>query len=447
MKFRAEREEIYAQVLKDTTEVLGDYEVENQKLTAETSLEEVGDALREVFTEAEMSYNERDKLQQLVKVAKTPKEWQEACSLMFWAAIDRGYSYDGHQIRVENGGFFWDMYELSINLSKGMLNLTLRRYSETPTELFNLNGKASRVVGKLFGEKIVTALCTKVSMKDKQIELHFSKHYIPELYRMIAKDENCTSCMSKTSGFYGLPDDLHPVMAYEGSKNAALALLYDVSKGRYVGRSIVALGLHGDGVVSFSSVYGRCGSHSLMRKTGIEENDDMEGLDLTYIEYEGDFLLPYVDGNTQSAELYGGRLIVNSYGDYEANHATGRSGSSTFHCNSCCEDCEGEEHYTEDGTVCESCMEDYRWVDEEYVHYDNCVYCESDGEWIRERYAVSCDWNDEWYSDSVTTYELSRDSRRYTCTVVEPNLYKAIEDWGDVTHIDGEPVEQEEEAA
>jgi hypothetical protein len=308
------------------------------------------------------------------------------------------------------------------------------------------------VLGKIFGEKFVTYMCQHHPIKGDEVELHFATHYIPELYRMMARDENLTSCMSKHSSDYDLPDTHHPTLAYEDSPNAALALLYDKKKKRHVARAIVGIHLpDADQEVQYSTSYGCGGRDSRFEELGLYRDDNMGGLKLSIKYFEGARLVPYVDGSTQRVYDDGCYLIVDEYGDLEGSYETGREMAETFYCECCGNDREGEPTHTYEGhTVCESCLEeDYREVHGEYHHIEDLAYLEDDDEYVPVDEAVWCEWSTRWYLYGTTTYEVRFVGRNYPLIVVEENLSDCIEN-RDVETIDFTPLHEwlgEEEAA
>lgn len=441
MKFRATREEIYAQVLKDTEEVLSAYPLPNTTVKLAPSLKELFAALKTVLKMGERELIEDEALADLICNTNDRKGWTAVVGHLFERLLSYSFFQDYAHFRSDRGGS-----TLSSYLLRGELAFLLEVGSYPDRKVvFELKGKPTRVISKLFGEKVATELCTILPMKERGIELHFAKHYIPELYQLLAKDEGCTSCMSHSARHYGLPEHLHPTLAYEGSPDSALALLWDESKKRYIGRAIVSLGLHEEGEMAFSRTYGACGSRHMFSQFGLEDRDCLEGLRVRAIEWEGDYLLPYVDGDTQRADLDGEYFVVTEGGEYEACHSTGRARGATFYCDCCGDGCEGDQHSTENGTVCDSCMEDYREVDGDYVHLVNLVYMESEGRYAREDDVQHCDFDETYYPMSTTMYELTTENS-WVYIVAEPNLSEAIEQLGAVK-IDGEPIEQEEEAA
>jgi len=132
-------------------------------------------------------------------------------------------------------------------------------------------------------------------------------------------------------------------------------------------------------------------------------------------------------------------------GEYEAVHSTGRAKSVTFYCDCCNDECEGESYSTEDGQVCENCMSDYRYIKGEYLHTNNLVYIPSIDDYVREGDSVYCEYKEEDYPDDMEMLELET-SGGSTYTVARCNLGEAIEHYEPVS-IDGEMLEQEEEAA
>lgn len=125
---------------------------------------------------------------------------------------------------------------------------------------------------------------------------------------------------------------------------------------------------------------------------------------------EGEFYVPYVDGEYQRADLtsidyadptdfmYGQTveyLKISEYGDYDLAVTCGHTGDDDEDEHGYCSDCDAREHvdnlrYVEgQGDICEYCIEErYIWVqcDEEYYHQDSVVFCESDREYYPENH-------------------------------------------------------------
>jgi hypothetical protein len=119
----------------------------------------------------------------------------------------------------------------------------------------------------------------------------------------------------------------------------------------------------------------------------------------------GEFYIPYVDGEYQRADLtsvdyseptdfmYGNTieyLQICCDGDYDLSVTCGHTGDDDEDEHGYCADCDSREHidnlrYVEgQGDVCEYCIEnEYIWVscEEEYYHQDQVVHCESDSEY------------------------------------------------------------------
>jgi hypothetical protein len=91
-------------------------------------------------------------------------------------------------------------------------------------------------------------------------------------------------------------------------------------------------------------------------------------------------------------------------------------------------------------------MDDYRYVDGEYRHTNNLIYIPSDNDYVSEDDAVYCDYEEVWYDSHNETMCELEDRRGNVYTVAKCNLDEAIEHYEPVS-IDGEMLEQEEEAA
>lgn len=179
------------------------------------------------------------------------------------------------------------------------------------------------------------------------------------------------------------------------------------------------------------------------------------------------YLMPYIDGDTQSVDPYNQQYMeIGDCADIQANNTDGTAGG----CRSTCEDCganiysEDDEYFVgrhDDRLVCESCCENdytysygrrgyqYRvhndsvieadgeyydadYLDDnsivelengEYTHQDNAVFIESENEWYHcddERLCYAedteqhelmsncwqCHATDDWYTDAVDYVEI-----------------------------------------
>jgi hypothetical protein len=90
-------------------------------------------------------------------------------------------------------------------------------------------------------------------------------------------------------------------------------------------------------------------------------------------------------------------------------------------------------------------MDEYRYVDGSYIHINSLTYIPSIDDYVREGDSVYCEYKEEDYPDDEHMCELE-DRRGHVYSVARCNLEDAIEHYDPVS-IDGEMLEQEEEAA
>lgn len=429
MRHRASRQEMYCQVRKDTKQIC-----EERKFTPNECLAEELDISKNLlYTIKDMGMEfarSSGEVKEALELAETKEEYYLCIQHWIGRLLLSGESLGYHTY------FGVGILEIVVNRDGMKVRLAGKAVDSYGTII--IEGKVSKVVGKIFGEKFTTYMCQHYPVSIPKYELHFSRHYLPELYRHIAKDENCTSCMSKESSAYDLPDTHHPVMAYEDSPNAALALLWNSGKGRYVARAIVNLD-----EMEFSTAYGVAGATSCFEKVGLCQDSNMDGLLLSKKEYEGELLLPYIDGYSQTVDRdYSCEYMrVDECGDIEGDIGTGRENCRTRYCEECCSSHSIDDrdfYYVEGvGEVCDCCLEDYYClVDDEWEHRDNCFYCE---------------YNEEWYLDSRDT-SLEICTIRGSCFLINSEcLGEALDHW-DIDTVDGTPLNEylgieEEEAA
>jgi hypothetical protein len=168
-----------------------------------------------------------------------------------------------------------------------------------------------------------------------------------------------------------------------------------------------------------------------------------DGAQLAYIPTRhGDFLAPYLDGDTTHASLYGDTLTIDESGDYELRNTDGTPSSpSRVTCPDCGERCHEDDMrsvgYHGDHSVCENCVDNdyiyaigrrreeyyvpngdavevdgswyvYDYLDDndivelangDYTHHDNAVRCDDDDEWyhIEDSDIIHCDYDDKYH--------------------------------------------------
>jgi len=451
MRHRATKSNVYASVLRDTEEFKSSYpHLKFDNLVNPTTLDDVAMAVAKTQGDLGIDADKRASLDQIgeaFSLCEKKEDYEFVLSYVYTKCILCGcLGFDHRDVGTRKTDFY-----VKASMTKDgllTLNVDLSTSFEYKT-IYSITGKVSKVIGKLFGEKFTTHMSTHhLTKSSRELSLHITNHYIPELYRIVSRDEGISSCMSHNSDHYGLDDDYHPLMAYEGSPDAALALLWDESKGRHIARAIVTLDLHTSGEVAFYRSYGQVGSRNIFSGCGLSTSSDTSGMRLTKIDYEGDYLLPFVDGDTQHAREDRDWLVVDEEGDLECDHASGRAQECGFYCN-CCEDrCHGNFTYTTDGDVCESCIDySYVWLDSrgEYYRESDCTYVEDVGGYVHEDDAWCCEYDDMYYSDDMGRVEVET-SNGNVYTIAKVNLDEALDDWT-IVAIDGESIIEEEEQA
>jgi len=228
----------------------------------------------------------------------------------------------------------------------------------------------------------------------------------------------------------------HPYAVYDPAYGWRMAVRI-APDGDIVGRALLNTDPNGDGywVRSYKKNTNTGGGYSYadekieawLKEQGYEHRSEWhDGAQLAYYETRSDFLVPYIDGDTQRVTLtYKGALCIDDDGEYECNNTDGapeRGGRCT--CPDCGERCDEDDMhstgYDGDHMVCESCLyDDYTCVtgrrgDEYYVPNDDAI--EADGNWYDTNYldtnnivelsngdythsdnAVRCEDDDEWY--------------------------------------------------
>ena len=461
MEHREERGAIEQHVFAETRELKEQLGLPDKTLKADFDMQSFTTALRvavqEAFQRGELHdgivFPDLEDMKQAWEEVPVydgvEKEWeQELMLLMKWwivrlLLVKRVESLGKHSYNGANA-------QMEFLTSGACIGVRLR-WSETVSagyrtwkDLIIPLSKPTRLIRKIFGERIATRVATMCTIKPVEYELHLTKKYIPEIYHYIREDENCDSCMSKDSHGYDLPDHLHPVMAYEESPNAVLALLYNKSKRRWVGRAIA---MHDKGGVRFVTSYGNERTRPMLTRLGLDETEMLEGLVLQDIEYEGNSLAPYIDGMSERFDKDRGMLIVRECGELSSCYETGRLHVAT------CYDC-GESIHSLDDTIdvrgniiCRHCAESYVWCEDvdDYRHEEDATWCEDVLEYRYEDYWY-CDWKDCHFSDDERRYEVSVRGRHYTNTyyVCEEGLSECLDEWN-VIAIDGDVIEQEDE--
>jgi hypothetical protein len=198
----------------------------------------------------------------------------------------------------------------------------------------------------------------------------------------------------------------HPYNVYRPALGWSMMIRTD-AHGNIMGRCMCHSGHGTDAGPHFVRSYGRDtpdgysstdqGIEATLKKLGFTKCDGWaQGTHLAKI--DGDesdqYLMPYLDGDTQSVSDCGDHFEISHYGDF----STGTSGYITTEDRVCCEHCheyapEDEMTWTgyhEDTRVCDSCISDTfvhatgRNTYEYYVHVDHAT--EVDGDWYVTQY-------------------------------------------------------------
>ena len=243
----------------------------------------------------------------------------------------------------------------------------------------------------------------------------------------------------------------HPYAAYDPQYGWHMAVRI-APNGDIVGRALLNTTFDGDNywVRSFGKQEGSSYSYTderleawLKERGYVRWNYWHDGAQLAYIPTRhGDFLAPYLDGDTSHASLYGDTLTIDESGDYELRNTNGTpSSSSRYTCPDCGERCDEDDMhsvgYHGDHTVCRSCCEndyiyaigrrreeyyvpngdavevDGSWyvcdylgdndivelANGDYTHHDNAVRCDDDDEWyhIEDSDIIHCDYDDKYH--------------------------------------------------
>lgn len=364
---------------------------------------------------------------------------------------------NGHSVEVLEESE--DFVSISFHYNTRVYASTSWLFSEDLAKLklsVNLRGKPTRVLAKIFGEKLVTQYLAKNPTKH-ECDLIFTDSYIPEWYRHLSKTEKLSSCMSKTSSSYDLPDTEHPTMAYEGLESTGLALVYDKVKKKVVGRTIFNKG--SSGYLYLFRMYGSPVAHKIyndLESTEFVRTNAPVSVKLKRIESEeGGVLAPYVDG-IDYFEDDGTNLWATEHGDLESDYETGRLRDPEQWCNYYEEYVSNsQEMYDtpEYGMVCENAIYNhFVYVEdrEEYYH-ESSVRCCADDEYRHEDDVFTCEDSGEYYPiDDEVCVEVGN----WHYSVAECNVDSFVESCKDdkVIRVNGEVVydpeeEEDEEAA
>jgi len=445
MKWRCNEDELMAQVKADTKEVWGRLGSSPTSIDLAPDMETFSHLLGKAYDLTDERLPSREEVKDSFQYCEGREDYLFITGWWTKRLLSGGRTLDGHIYKIGDA-----TYCLSFDVSGGLLSVSLEKECwGSISKLLQIQGKPTRVLAQLLGEKLLTKAASLGSFKAKQMELHFLTHYIPEMYIKMSRDESLESCMSKHSGDYNLPSNLHPTMVYENSPNAVLCLLYDQSKGRHVAR---AVGLVEYGHVVIPSSYGIGGRERYFDDLGCLKENGLDGLKLGKVEYDGEYLAPYVDGDYQLFKVEEDYLLVSDDG-HESSYETGRLKIGE-EC-SCCGDTFPEDEMTstaDDGRVCGFCRDNtYIWVEgrEAYYHESCTRYVEGRDESFHEDDVSYSEYMNEYvHGDDVITVSYSDGRRVWSDVVSEEALSGIIEDLL-VVAIDGEAYtyEDEEDAA
>lgn len=161
----------------------------------------------------------------------------------------------------------------------------------------------------------------------------------------------------------------------------------------------------------------------ILESNGFTQDFDMAGVKLRYIERGNSFVCPYIDGDTDTADVCGDYVLIRSDGEYVVKNTGGRASRNEpeYCCDICGDECDEDDLYyveCDDRRICQSCCEDNyvyaygRRGNQGDYRREDCVRCRTDGEWYVEAYANSngvyeCAYTNDWYdeSDLVSTMD------------------------------------------
>lgn len=246
----------------------------------------------------------------------------------------------------------------------------------------------------------------------------------------------------------------HPYQVYDPALGWKVAVR--VHQGRIDGRALV---YDRDGSRWFVRSYKRCpeGGYShademleaWLKAQGIDKGGDWDGVLVRAYSVNGGYLMPYLDGGIQRADVYNNdMLMVCDDGELECDQTSGMTANTNLEE---CEDCGGmfdpeDMHWVgrhEDRHVCTGCCDsDYTYVygrrrNQYYVHNDAAVYVRSDGDYYDADYLSENDIvelvdgdfvhiDDAIYIESADAYYAIDDSD--TCYAEDSGRYELTED-------------------
>jgi hypothetical protein len=186
------------------------------------------------------------------------------------------------------------------------------------------------------------------------------------------------SCMRHE--FDNLPK--HPAAAY-ASGDFKIVWAQD-RQGKIAGRAVVSIAKGGvlrdrarAGAIYTTSdkVSALIANH--LTGSGCIPESNWAGSHMQRIEYDGCFVLPYVDG-LRTLSDHGVYLVFDRHGDLEANQTSGLVETTEKTACDCCGDrydSDSEGAYVDDyGSVCQSCLDNnFTYYECEYYHSNDCV--------------------------------------------------------------------------
>jgi hypothetical protein len=264
----------------------------------------------------------------------------------------------------------------------------------------------TRFFGDVLTEDQIRAYTQRFAARLLEGELRFIENDDPDGWVRVYRD-GPSSCMQG--------EDCVKVYAREGN---GLRLAYMQREGEIVARSIVR-----DDEKHYIRIYPGMDDdhriHTMMKaaleKEGYTRNRDLHGIELRAIRSGRDdtYLMPYIDGDTQTVSFEGDRFVIGG-GDI---CATNTCGTITLEPEERCYECNDGVHEEdayfiegEDIVVCEYCLERHftnaigRRGHRIWTRDENTVHCESDGEQYVEDHASDngvgqCDVSGNWYSE------------------------------------------------
>lgn len=186
------------------------------------------------------------------------------------------------------------------------------------------------------------------------------------------------SCMRHEFG--NLPK--HPAAAY-ASGDFKIVWVQD-KNGKIAGRSVVSIAkggvlrdkpLAGAIYTTSDKVSALIANH--LKETGCIPESNWSGSHMQRIEYDGCFVLPYVDG-LRALSDNGNYLVFDRHGDLEADQTSGLVEATEKVTCDCCGDrydSDNEGAYVDNyGSVCQSCLDhQFTYYEGEYYNNDDCV--------------------------------------------------------------------------